>query len=184
MHYFPDAKYLLIEAQEAAHGAALERFKAAHRNVEYELCAAGACEGQIHFDASDPLGGLASTTSFPRNSILVPMTTIDTLVSRQGLNGPFLIKLDTHGFEVPILEGARQTMAQAAMLIIEAYNFTLCPGALRFYELCEFLEPRGFRCADIFDLMTRPGDRAFWQMDMVFLPSTHPVFGSNSYRCE
>jgi hypothetical protein len=75
-------------------------------------------------------------------------------------------------------------MAQSAMLIIEAYNFTICPGALRFYELCQFLEPRGFRCVDMFDLMIRPGDHAFWQMDMVFLPSTHAVFRSNSYRSE
>jgi len=184
MRYFPNAKYLLIEAQEAAHGAALQTFKAAHANVEYELCAAGDCEGDIHFDASDPVGGLASTTPFPKNNICVPVTTIDKLASRRNLHGPFLIKLDTHGFEVPILEGARQTMAQSAMLIIEAYNFTLCPGALRFYELCQFLEPRGFRCVDMFDLMIRPGDHAFWQMDMVFLPSTHPIFQSNRYKPE
>jgi len=184
MRYFPNAKYLLIEAQESAHGAALQRFKAAHPNVEYELCAAGAYDSEIHFDASDPLGGLASTTPFPKNDIFVPVTTIDNLVNRRRLHGPFLIKLDTHGFEVPILEGARQTMVQSAMLIIEAYNFTLCPGALRFYELCQYLEPRGFRCVDMFDLMIRPGDHAFWQMDMVFLPSTHPVFQSNRYSAE
>jgi FkbM family methyltransferase len=184
MRHFPNARYLLIEAQETAHGAALQRFKATHPNVEYELCAAGAHDGQIHFDASDPMGGQAGTTPFAENNITVPITTIDNLVSRRSLNGPFLIKLDTHGFEVPILEGARQTMALSAMLIIEAYNFTLCPGALRFSELCQFLEPRGFRCVDMFDLMTRPGDHAFWQMDMVFLPSTHPVFQSNRYKPE
>jgi FkbM family methyltransferase len=182
MRHFPNARYLLIEAQETAHGTALQTFKAAHPNVEYDLCAAGGHDGEIHFDASDPLGGLASTTPFPRNDILVPMTTIDNAVSRRSLRGPFLLKLDTHGFEVPILQGARHTLAQSAMLIIEAYNFTLCPGALRFYELCQFLEPRGFRCVDMFDLMVRPGDRAFWQMDMVFLPSTHPVFELNRYN--
>jgi FkbM family methyltransferase len=181
MRHFPNAKYLLIEAQEAAHGAALGKFKAAHPNVEYELCAAGAEDGEIHFDASDPMGGLASATAFAKNDIVVPVKTIDGLVKRRNLRGPFLIKLDTHGFEVPILEGARETMAESAMLIIEAYNFTLCPGALRFYELCEFLEPRGFRCVDMFDVMNRPGDNAFWQMDMVFLPATHAVFQSNRY---
>jgi FkbM family methyltransferase len=181
MHHFPNAKYLLIEAQKAAHGAALQRFQVAHPNVEYELCAAGDQEGEIYFDASDPMGGLASTTPFPKNNISVPVSTVDNLVSRLNLRGPFLLKLDTHGFEVPILEGARQTMAQSAMLIIETYNFTLCPGALRFYELCQFLEPLGFRCVDMFDLMNRPGDHAFWQMDMVFLPTTHPVFQSNRY---
>jgi FkbM family methyltransferase len=184
MRYFPNAKYLLIEAQEAAHSAALHRFKTARANVDYELCAAGDREGEIYFDASDSMGGLASATPFPKNNISVPVSTIDALVRHRNLRGPFLLKLDTHGYEVPILEGARQTMAQSAMLIIEAYNFTLCPGALRFYELCQFLEPRGFRCGDMFDLMNRPGDHAFWQIDMVFLPSTHPVFRSNLYISE
>src|ERR1700737_2700162 len=110
------------------------------------------------------------------------MLTVDTLIHQRSLRGPFLLKLDTHGFEVPILQGARDTLKRAAMLIIEAYNFTLQPGAVRFYELCQFLEPRGFRCVDMFDLITRPLDNAFWQMDMVFLPSTHPVFHSNQYQ--
>jgi len=184
MRYFPKAKYLLIEAQEAAHGASLGKFKAGHANVEYELCAAGAEDGEIHFDASDPMGGLASATAFAKNDIVVPVKRIDHLVKRRKLRGPFLIKLDTHGYEVPILEGARETLAGSAMLIIEAYNFTLCPGALRFYELCEFLERRGFRCVDMFDVMNRPGDKAFWQMDMVFLPATHAVFQSSRYSGE
>ena len=182
MRHFPKANYLLIEAQAPAHAEALKKFKATHTNVDYELCAAGDHEGEIHFDASDPMGGQAATTPFAKNNISVPMATIDNLVRRRNLRGPFLIKLDTHGFEVPILEGARETMPQAGMLIIEAYNFTLCSGSLRFYELCGFLEGRGFRCVDFFDVMTRPQDNAFWQMDMVFLPSTHPVFRSNQYR--
>jgi hypothetical protein len=70
------------------------------------------------------------------------------------------------------------------MLVIEAYNFTLCPGALRFHELCFFLESRGFRCADMFDLMVRPLDDTFWQMDLVFLPSGHSIFQSNHFRDE
>jgi hypothetical protein len=110
------------------------------------------------------------------------MASVDTLVRQRNLGGPFLLKLDTHGFEVPILEGAHETLTQSSMLIIEAYNFTLRPGCLRFYELCPYLEARGFRCVDVFDVSVRPLDNAFWQMDMVFLPSTHPVFSSDGYR--
>lgn len=182
MKHYPQARYLLVEAQEAAHGNGLRRFKAAHVNVDYVLSAAGDRDGEIYFDASAPFGGQAATTPYPQNNLVVPMTTLDTLVRRHALEGPFLLKLDTHGFEVPILEGARETLTQAAMLIIEAYNFTLCPGCLRFHELCAYLEARGFRCADWFEPMHRPGDGVFWQMDMVFLPATHRVFASNEYR--
>jgi len=182
MRHYPAAKYLLVEAQEAAHGEGLRRFRAAHPNVEYALCAAGDRDGEIYFDASMPFGGQASATPYPANNLVVPMATLDTLVRRHRLAGPFLVKLDTHGFEVPILEGARETLRGAAMLIIEAYNFTLCPGCLRFPELCAYLEGRGFRCADLLEPLHRPGDGAFWQIDLLFLPGTHPIFTSNAYR--
>ncbi|MEQ1473973.1 MAG: FkbM family methyltransferase [Candidatus Acidiferrum sp.] len=182
MRHFPNANYLLVEAQEAAHGPALEKFKKAHPQVRVELCAAGNREGEIHFDASDPFSGVASAEPFPKNNIVVPMARLDTLVKQTGWLGPYLLKLDTHGFEVPILEGAVEILSRASMLIVEAYNFTLCPGALRFYELAAYLEQRGFRCVDVFDQMIRPSDRALWQMDMVFLPSNHQVFESNVYE--
>lgn len=181
MRYFSDARYLLVEAQEQAHGAALQRFRADHSNVVYEICAAGDSEGEIHFDATYPFGGQASSTPFRKNDITVPMNTVDNLVRKYGFRGPFLLKLDTHGFEVPILEGARETLSKASMLIIEAYNYAMCPGCLRFHELCFVLEARGFRCADIYDLGTRPRDNAFYYMDMVFLPSSNPIFESNRF---
>ena len=181
MRHFPGASYLLVEAQEAAHGEALRQFKAAHRNVDYVLAAAGDRDAEVHFDASDPFGGVASPAPFPRNDIVVRMAAVDTLVRERSVRPPFLLKLDTHGFEAPILEGARETLRQSSMLVIEAYNFTLRPGCLRFYELCQFLEARGFRCVDLFDILHRPGDHAFWQMDMVFVPLSHPAFQSNEY---
>jgi hypothetical protein len=124
----------------------------------------------------------ASPTAYLKNNIVVPMETVDGLVRKHGLSGPFLLKLDTHGFEVAIFEGAVETLANCTMLIVEAYNFTLCPGCLRFHELCAYLEEHGFRCVDVFDTMVRPRDQAFWQMDMVFIPASEPVFQVAEFR--
>jgi FkbM family methyltransferase len=182
MLHFPKARYLLVEAHQRYHGGALRKFKSEHSNVEYALCAAGDREGEVHFwESPDPLGGGASHGQFAENDIVVPMATVDALVEKHQLRGPFLLKLDTHGFEVPILKGASRTLAEASMLIIEVYNFTLGPGALRFYEMCGYLEELGFRCADAFDLLPRPSDKVLWQMDMVFLPASHSVFKLNAY---
>jgi FkbM family methyltransferase len=182
MRYYPAAQYLLIEAQAATHGAALREFQTKHANVVCELCAAGNRQGQINFLANEPLGGQASDKPYTENNIVVPMETVDGLVRKHALKGPFLLKLDTHGFEVPIFEGARETLGQCAMLVVEAYNFTLCPGCLRFYELCPYLEARGLRCIDVFDVLVRPHDHAFWQMDMVFIPSADPLFEYTEFR--
>lgn len=180
MDYYPKANYLLIEAQEA-HRSGLELFKLQFNNVDYVIAAAGDREGKIYFDNSDLFGGLASDTPFVKNCIEVPVITIDKLLSDKQLEGPFLIKLDTHGFEVPILEGAKKALKSSQLLVIEAYNFKLTETSLKYFELCQYLEQLSFSSIEIVDLMLRQKDLAFWQMDIFFIPSERDEFKSNSY---
>ena len=109
------------------------------------------------------------------------MTTVDAQIRIRQLRGPFLLKLDTHGFEVPIFEGASETLRQTALIIVETYNFHLNAGTLRFPEMCDYLAKKGFRCIDMSDPGYRPKDGTFWQMDLYFAPENDPVFASNTY---
>jgi FkbM family methyltransferase len=180
--HYPNAAFLLVEAQGRPHEAALSRLGERHANVHYVLAAAGDHVGTIHFDASDPFGGAASEVPLERDDLVVPMTTIDAEVTRLDLAPPFLLKLDTHGFEVPVLEGAAKTLPQSDLLVVEAYNFELRPGSLRFHELCAYLDGRGFRAIDVVDVMRRPGDGVLWQFDLFFAPRDRPEFASTTYR--
>jgi len=107
--FYPDAKYFLIEAQEE-HKASLDSYIKTHPNSDYIIAAAGNREGKIFFDNSSLLGGLASDTPFNYNCIEVPVKTIDQIVSENKLLPPYLIKLDTHGYEVPIIEGPQNAL--------------------------------------------------------------------------
>jgi FkbM family methyltransferase len=178
--FFPKAFCLLIEAQEG-HKKALESLKARESSIDYVIAAAGNRKGTIFFNADDLFGGLASATPVGNDSISVPMVTIDEEVLSRRLSPPFLLKLDTHGFELPILEGAKNTLASASLVVIEAYNFRLTVDSLKFHEMCSFMESKGFSCVDLVQPMHRPGDQAFWQMDLIFIPSDNVVFSSNSY---
>jgi len=109
------------------------------------------------------------------------MVTVDEEVARLKLPPPYLLKLDTHGFELPILEGAMNTLASASLVVIETYNFRLTDSSLKFHEMCTFMENKGFSCIDLVEPMHRPGDQAFWQVDLLFVPSDNAVFSSNSY---
>jgi FkbM family methyltransferase len=183
LKHFPTAAFLLIEAQAHPHEPALRQLKARNPSVDYVLAAAGDREGTIHFDASDPFGGVASETPAKSDGIVVPMTAVDVEVARRRqLVPPFLLKLDTHGFELPILEGAQHTVDRANLLVIETYNFELRPGSLRFHEMCGYLEDRGFACIDIADVLYRPKDGVLWQFDLFFAPKSHPVFRHASYH--
>lgn len=181
MAHLPTARYLLIEAQ-GVHEPALRTFCAAHPNASYVLAAAGDREGTIHFDTSDPLGGLASETPFAAHDAVVPMTTVDAAVATAALPGPYLLKFDTHGFELPILRGAARTLAATEVVVMECYNFHIAPEALTFDEMCGHMRGLGFRCIDLVCPLHRPLDDAFWQADLVFVRGDRPEFTRRSYR--
>ncbi|MEN6336890.1 MAG: FkbM family methyltransferase [Phycisphaerales bacterium] len=165
--WFPDASYLLIEAQ-AVHEPRLRAYKARAGNVDYVLAAAADARGQVFFNASDAAGGLASHTTANGCTEQVPATTVDFEVQTRNLPSPFLVKLDTHGFEVPILRGAERTLTHTAAICVETYNFALCEGCLRFPETCSFLEDRGFLPIGLVSPLFRRRDGVLWQMDLIF----------------
>lgn len=181
MKYFPLCQYLLIEAQPI-HERALRQFSNEHKNVQFILAAAGETPGQIYFDAGDPLGGQASYTPFASANIQVPVTTIDSEIQLRRHAGPYLMKLDTHGFEVPILKGASHILVETEVIIMECYNYKIAPECLLFFEMCDYLKKFGFRCIDLVDPLYRPYDNTLWQMDLVFVKENRPEFSYLGYR--
>jgi FkbM family methyltransferase len=172
-HMFPHAHFLLIEANEH-HRPELEGCKKQSPRIDYILAGASDRAGTIQFfPGGDPFGG----TTFPEvmgESREIPAITIDDEIARRNLPGPFLIKLDTHGREFAILEGAAQTLKRAQILVIEAYFFRIGKHAPLFYELCQFLAERNFVCVDFMEPQWRPYDQSLWQVDLVFVPATSP----------
>ena len=179
-NHFPNARFLLFEPLAERR----EALEALRRRLGFDCvaAAAGAQRGKIAFAVDPGLDGSSVVTTGAAGARTVPVETVDTAVAERQLPGPFCLKLDTHGYELPILEGAATVLTQTSLLIIEAYNFRLGPEAPRFHELCAWLEPRGFRCCDLADPMRRPKDGVLWQMDLVFAPATSPVFASDRYE--
>ena len=181
MRHFPDCRYLLVEAQPV-HEEALRGFCARHANAQFVLAAAGERDGRIYFDASEPLSGQASETPFAANSIEVPVVRLDSALSTRKLEGPYLLKFDTHGFELPILRGAPQTLARTEVVVMECYNFKIGPECLTFADMCRHMEDLGFRCIDLVDPMHRPYDNSLWQMDLIFVRSDRAEFSYLGYQ--
>lgn len=177
MGRLPNAKYLLVEAQDV-HRQPLEAFRA-QTGAEYVVAAASDHTGSLHFLDNGDLSGSASTETFGENDIEVPCVAIDEVVTERTLPGPYLLKLDTHGHEVQILDGASKVLTDAALVIIETYSFANF-GRLMFDEMCQHMRSLGFRPAGIADLMTRR-DGLLWQSDIVFLSAGNPAFNDTTY---
>ncbi len=181
MNFYPDSEYLLVEAQEA-HKEGLETLGKANPKANYVLAVAGEEDGEVYFDDSQLFGGQASKSKSNPNMKTLHQISLDNEVERRGLKGPYLLKLDTHGFEVPILEGASRILKETELLIIETYNFKLTDSSLRYWEMCTYLDSLGFASIDQADLMLRNKDMSFWQMDTFFIPKGHKAFAYNKYE--
>ena len=177
--YFPQARFLLFEPLVERH-AALERLRLS-RGFDFVPAAAGAQPERVGFAVDPALDGSGVAASDKPATREVPVETIDSAVAARGLTGPYCLKLDTHGYEVPVLTGAARVLGETQLLVVEAYNFALTPDCLRFHELCAWLDARGFRCCDLADPMRRPHDGLLWQMDLLFVPAASPWFVSNRY---
>ena len=180
MRYLPRARYHLIEAQ-ACHEPGLKAFCTNFSNASYSLAAAGKEKGEVYFSASSAFGGRAS---YERSDgkVAVPVVSVDDEVIQHKLPAPYLLKLDTHGFEVPIIEGARKTLQKAEVVIMECYNFKFSEHSLTFDEMCTFMKTFGFRVIDMVDPLHRPHDHALWQMDLIFVRSDRLEFLYNFYK--
>lgn len=177
--HFPKAKFLLFEPLEERRTVLTNLAKSNGFHVIH--AAAGPCAGEIAFAIDPLLDGSGVAASGSTGTRMVSVESIDQAISNRGLPSPYGVKLDTHGFEIPVLNGANEVLKSAALLIIETYNFTLVPGCLRFHELCSHLETHGFRCYDLADPMRRPKDGVFWQMDLAFARANSPLFSSHKY---
>lgn len=181
MHFLPEARYLALEPLDER-SASLKTLRQKKTNFDYVLCVAGESNNnKVVLNVSDDLDG-STVGGRDGEQRIVQERTIDSIVSEKKLPGPFLLKFDTHGYELPILNGAKQTLLETNIIIMEVYNFRITQTSLRFHEMCEYLERFGFRCYDMASPMLRCHDKAFWQMDLFFCRKDSKIFSHNEYR--
>ena len=180
MRHLRDSRFIAVDPLSERENM-LRRLKKENSRFDYILCAAGEKDSDtVSLSVADDLDG--STVGGNWGSKRVVAThSIDHIVTIMNCVGPYLLKFDTHGFEVPILKGAERTLGQTHYIVMEVYNYRHTPGTLLFYEMCDLLDSLGFRCFNIADPMHRPLDGAFWQMDLFFARKGHDFFRENSY---
>lgn len=181
MKVFPYAKFMAIEPLEERKKA-LQKMKVKSKKFIYEMCVAGANNNtEVNLAVTEDLDG-STINGVSGLNRKMPVNSIDYLVHKNELIGPFLIKFDTHGYEVPILEGSKDTLKQTSIIIMEVYNFNITDNSLRFHEICDFMENLGFRCYDIAGPLLRKYDNAFWQMDIFFINKSSEIFSYSQYN--
>jgi hypothetical protein len=80
----------------------------------------------------------------PVAEISVPVVPLDTLVRREQLAWPDLIKLDVQGYELEALRGGEECLRHARAVLLEVSFRAYYAGQPLFAEVVAFLGQRGF----------------------------------------
>jgi FkbM family methyltransferase len=175
---WPGARTLLVE-MDARFEPDFHRLKASIPDLTWDICAAGPHDGMGAMSKTTAVGGSIDPDGTMAASSPIQFKRIDTLVREHGLEPPYFLRFDTHGFELDVLAGASDTLAKTALIMMEVYNFKLAYTGgrnLTFDEMSLHMKSLAFRCIDICDPLFRPGDHALWQMHLFFIRADHPLF--------
>jgi FkbM family methyltransferase len=169
---FPSATHLLIEPLSEFEDD-LRRISSEYK-VEYAIAAAGSRRGITKINVHPDL--LGSSIFKEQDGLYVdgisrevPVVTVDDLCRDRKLSGPFLIKIDTQGAEKLVLEGAKKTLKETEVVILEVNFFPFHKDSPEFYEVVHFMKEVGFVVYDIFGGYNRPLDYALASVDAVFV---------------
>src|SRR5262249_47411414 len=168
---FPAAQFVLFEAN-ADHAAELAR--AGQRHV---VAALGAEDGGAkpvpvprRGDGAGASPYVENTAHYAAENLEVrelATARLDTVMARERLARPDLIKIDVQGAELDVLAGATQTLQSASALIVEVSLIDYNRNAPLIADVMAGVERHGFKCADLC-VVHRTGAGFVLQLDLLF----------------
>jgi FkbM family methyltransferase len=176
---WPDAKVWMFEADE--------RQKAHNPEAIYALL--GDSERECDFYTIDDTENYTTGSSiyientvYYRDPIVLKkqMTTIDKLMTTVDFSGNWrdhgLVKLDTQGSELDILEGAKRfiKILEPRLMLLEASVFPYNKGAPLIADVFAYMAKIAYRPVDVFDLQY-DSEMNLLQMDVLFESTENPL---------
>ena len=168
---FPAAQFVLFEAN-ADHAGAL-----AATGYRHVIAALGAQDGVRRFhvprlgDATGASLYVENTAHYGASNLQVrevASARLDTVVARDQLPAPDLIKIDVQGAELDVLAGASETLRGASALVIELSLIDYNKNAPLIADAIAAIDRIGLRCADLCEVHRT--DRNFvLQLDLLFV---------------
>jgi FkbM family methyltransferase len=181
-----DGVPLLLVEPLAEHEEHLRAIVAGRPGSSYLLAAAGPEPGELEITVHRVLAcssvlGDRDPDGEPGERRTVPVVTLDDVVARRGLRGPFVVKVDVEGAELQVLAGARATLAQTDVVLLEVSFFQLVPGGAELADVIARMREAGFSPYDIYHGHVRPLDGALAQVDMAFVRTDGPLRADHRY---
>ncbi len=181
---FKEAGFFLIEPQIEMK-IYLEAFCKEFLGSQFFLAGAGATPGELMLTIWDDLAGssfLPSESDELRESgkqRSVKIVTIDSLLEKELMPMPQLVKLDIQGFELEALKGGARLFGNVEVFILEASLFEFIEGQPIFDEVVAFMKDQGYVVYDFPGFLRRPHDGALGQCDICFAKANGVLRANN-----
>lgn len=168
---FPDVPIIMVEAQNDKRVFLEKVSKEIGSHCSYHLSLLGPEEKQDvpFFKMETGSSVLEENTSHARTKTTLNMTTLDNLYSKHNFQGALFLKLDTQGFEIEVLKGASNTLAQTEFVLLELSTLNYNKGAPLFQEVSQFLYDKDFLLYDLVDITRKETDHTLMQFDAIFI---------------
>ena len=181
LKYFPAAQYVLIEPQDHLKVCVQDlidsgyKIRWVHAGVADQSC-------MLPFFVSDRDD---SSSFLPRekqsqtrvaSETMVPVETLDALLSKYNLPVPDMVKIDAEGFDLKVMRGASSLIGKTEVFLLEAG--VLCPFENAVAPVLSTMADFGYRLVDITELNRSPKHGVLWLTELAFLRSSSPLLAS------
>ena len=173
LRHFPDAYYTMVEPQHWL----TEHFQDildSNPKVKVHNVGAGEKEGSFKFTIVDRDDSCsfrfteeeAKAGGFEQ--VEIPVVTINSLVAKNGLPAPDIIKIDAEGLDIEVVKGASDFFGKTEIFMVEAGIVNkLFDNS--FLKLVTFMDECGYRLFEITD-MNRPFEPGvLWLVELAFV---------------
>lgn len=150
--------------------------------------AAGAIDGVTRFNVHSDISGSSAFDQWEGRrldgeTVEVPVRRLDSIIE-QPIARPALLKVDTQGGELLVLEGAAGILDQIDVVILEVSFHEFRHGAPEFNDIVIRMNELGFACYETLEGHYRALDNALAQVDLVFVPRDSPLRQNKGYFSE
>lgn len=143
---------------------------------EYIPCFLGTQPLSVQYECKGNQTSLYNATASGSQQDIADMYVLDELLMQGRIPSPEFLKLDVQGYELEVLRGGIKAMLTCEAMLLEVNFDRDHPEIPIVHEVIGFMTACSFRWFDVMGILRHPEDDTLWQMDLLFLKSSHPLW--------